>query len=153
MLLLLLLMGLLMLNVATVRRLVRVHRTVLGRTTTVLLIAWWNLLLLLLRRHRHVLITVVLVWRSLWAQWLLLLRLLLLLRRQWLLLWLRLWLLLLLLRRLLLWKGSPSVVGQRRWRASGGQLSGVTLALGRHYVLCVRWHHRTLIVHTIRALC
>lgn len=144
---LLLLMGRLMLNVAAVWRLVRVHRAVLRRATTVLLIAWWNLLLLLLLRgHRHVLITVVLVWRSLWAQWLLLLRLLLL--RQRLLLWLRL-----LLRRLLLWKGSSSVVGQRWWRATGGQLAGVTLALGRHNVLCVRWHHRTLIVHTIRVLC
>lgn len=150
-LLLLLLMGLLMLNVAAVRRLVRVHRAVLRRATTVLLIAWWNLLLLLLLwGHRHVLIAVVLVWRSLWAQWLLLLRLLLL-RRQRLLLRLRL--LLLLQRRLLLWKGSSSVVGQRRWRASGGQLARVTLALGRHNVLCVRWHHRTLVVHTIRVLC
>lgn len=88
MLLLLLLMGL-MLNVAAVRRLVRVHR-VLRRASAVLLIARWNLLLLL-RGHRHVLIAVVLVGWSLWAQRLLLL-LRLLLRRQ-RLLWLRLHLL------------------------------------------------------------
>lgn len=152
--LLLLLMGL-MLNVAAVRRLVRVHR-VLRRASAVLLIARWNLLLLL-RGHRHVLIAVVLVGWSLWAQRLLLL-LWLLLRRQ-RLLWLRLhllwWLchllhLLNLLNLLLLW-WSSSVVGQRRWRASGGQLTRVTLALGRYDVLgCVRWHHPTLIVHTIR---
>lgn len=144
-LLLLLLMGLLMLNVATVRRLIRVHRAVLGCATTVLLIAWRNLLLLLLRRHRHVLIAVVLVWRSLWAQWLLLR---LLLRRKRLLL-----LRLLLLWRLLLWKRSSTVVGQRRWSASGRKFSGVTLALGRDNVFCVRWHYCALIIHTIGVLC